>query len=65
MARHKCLPCRAMQLLIVPGTISRHNFHNFQKCDGGYHFFGNAENFFNIGNAMGKAMLELLPAAKP
>jgi len=35
------------------------------KCDGGYHFFGNAENFYNIGNAMGKAMLELLPARRP
>jgi len=30
------------------------------QYDGGYHFFGNAENFFNIGNAMGKALLELL-----
>lgn len=28
--------------------------------DGGYHWFGNAENFFNIGNAMGKALLDLL-----
>lgn len=30
------------------------------QYDGGYHWFGNAENFFNIGNAMGKALLSLL-----
>jgi len=30
------------------------------QYDGGYHWFGNAENFFNIGNAMGYALLELL-----
>jgi alpha-galactosidase len=30
------------------------------KYDGEYHFFGNAENFFNIGNDLGEAMLELL-----
>jgi len=30
------------------------------QYDGGYHWFGNAENFFNIGNAMGEALLELL-----
>ncbi len=44
-------------------------FENDPKCDGGYHFFGNPQNFFNIGNAMGKAMLGLLKAgaseAKP
>ena len=53
-----------MQLLIVPGTISTLSTIS-TKCDGGYHFFGNAENFFNTGAAMGKALLELLPAPKP
>ena len=28
--------------------------------DGGYHFNGNAENFYLIGEAMGEAMLELI-----
>ena len=35
-------------------------FENEPQFDGGYHWFGNAENFFNIGDAMGKAMLKLL-----
>ncbi|MCP3914142.1 MAG: PQQ-binding-like beta-propeller repeat protein [bacterium] len=30
------------------------------KFDGGYHFFGNAANFFGIGEALGHGMLELL-----
>ena len=29
------------------------------KHDGGYHFYGNAENFFAIGTALGRAALEL------
>ncbi len=33
------------------------------RYDGGYHFSGNAETFFDIGHAMGKAMLELLGLA--
>jgi hypothetical protein len=29
------------------------------RHDGGYHFFGNAANFFRIGHALGQGMLEL------
>ena len=29
------------------------------RHDGGYHFFGNAANFFRIGDALGRGMLEL------
>jgi len=40
-------------------------YKNTPRHDGGYHFFGNAENFFNIGNAMGRAMLDLLGRKPP
>lgn len=30
------------------------------RYDGGYHFYGNAANFFRIGDAMGRGMLGLL-----
>jgi len=50
MSRHKRLPNHEMRLLEVPGTSSREL---------------QAENFYNIGNAMGKAMLELLPPGRP
>jgi hypothetical protein len=32
-----------------------------ESFDGGYHYFGRADTFYQIGEAFGNAMLELLP----
>ena len=43
------------------GFVGTRRFYDDEpQHDGGYHFFGNAENVFGIGAAMGEAMLELL-----
>jgi alpha-galactosidase len=43
------------------GFVGTRRFYDDEpQHDGGYHFYGNAENFFGIGSAMGQAMLELL-----
>jgi len=39
---------------------TRRFYDDDPQHDGGYHFFGNAENFFGIGAALGEGMLELL-----
>jgi len=39
---------------------TRRCYDDEPQDNGGYHFYGNAENVFGIGSAMGQAMLELL-----
>jgi len=45
------------------GTVAlaetKHFYRSEPRFDGGYHFFGNAENFFDIGDALGRKMVEL------
>jgi len=38
---------------------TKHFYDEEPRHDGGYHFFGNAANFFRIGDALGRGMLEL------
>lgn len=41
-------------------TVDTQCFYDDEPShDGGYHFFGNAQNFFGIGAALGERMLEL------
>ena len=65
---------RALSLMRAQGAVARYDefagtvrlvgtrrfYDDDPKHDGGYHFFGNAENFFAIGHALGQGMLELL-----
>lgn len=50
------------------GTVrlarTTHCYADEPRHDGGYHFFGNAANFFGIGQSLGDALLELLPRGR-
>lgn len=65
---------RALSLMAAQAAVAEHKefggnvrfvgtkafYENEPHFDGGYHWFGNAKNFFNIGDAMGKALLSVL-----
>jgi arylsulfatase A-like enzyme len=42
---------------------TRHIWHDTTRFEGAYHWHGNARNFFELGDAMGEAMLALVTGA--
>lgn len=66
LMRAQAAVCTAPEFRRTVRLVETKRFYNdTPRHDGGYHFFGNAENFFNIGTGLGKAMLELLRERSP